>query len=162
MSAPPTEPTTNEPPPNEHWLDMMMRGEGAPPEHARSLKFDTTLKLTRWEEGAAFCDWTLLKEHCSPMGFAFGGYVGCVVDQAAVFAMSSIEGGFHLTQDMRLTYFRPMAPGDFKVEARIVNRSRTAAFVEVLVLTPEGKLCCKAALMNMLRERGDFTAIPQG
>ena len=101
MNEPPTEPT-----PNEHWLDMMMRGEGAPPEHARSLKFDTTLKLTRWEEGAAFCDWRLLQEHCSPMGFAFGGYVGCVVDQAAVFAMSSIEGGFHLTQDMRLTYFR--------------------------------------------------------
>lgn len=146
---------------DDHWLNMMMRGEGTPPAHVRSLKFDTTLKLTRWEEGAVFCDWTLLQEHCSPMGFAFGGYVGCVTDQAAVYAMSSIEGGFHLTQDMRLTYFRPMAPGAFKVEARIVNRSRAAAFVEVLVLTPDGKLCCKATLMNQIRDRATFAPPPQ-
>ncbi len=141
---------------------MMMRGVGEPPAHVRSLKFDTTLKLTRWEAGAVFCDWHLLKEHCSPMGFAFGGYVGCVVDQAAVFAMASIEGGTHLTQDMRLTYFRPMAPGDFKVEARVVNRSRAAAFVEVQVLTPEGKLCCKATLMNQIRDRAEFAALRPG
>lgn len=144
---------------DEHWLDRMMRGEDEPPAHVRSLKFDTTLKLTRWAPGAVFCDWRLLQEHCSPMGFAFGGYVGCVVDQAAVYAMASIEGGTHLTQDMRLTYFRPMAPGDFRIEARVVNRSRAAAFVEVLVLMPEGKLCCKATLMNQIRDRAEFAAL---
>ena len=137
---------------SKHWLDMMIRGEGEPPEHVRALKFDRTLRLTRWEDGAVFCDWTLLKEHCTPLGFVFGGYLGCVVDQVAVFAMSTMPGeGFHLTQDMRIAYFRPMAPGDFRVEGAIVNRSRASAFVEVSVLTPAGKLCCKATLRTQLR-----------
>ena len=40
-----------------------------------------------------------------------------------------------------------------------MNRSRASAYVEVSVLATAGKLCCKATLLNLLRERGDFAPI---
>ena len=141
---------------NENWLDKMMRGEGDMPPHIRSLKLHT-LRLQHWEEGATHCTWTLLPEHCTGMGFAFGGYLGCVADAVAVFTFATLPGDWtewtHVTQDMRLVYFRPMPVGDYTVAGRLVNRTRTSAFIEVDVTNADGKLCCRATLLEQLRPR---------
>jgi uncharacterized protein (TIGR00369 family) len=148
---------------SDHWLDQLMRGEaGEPPAHIRAFKFDTTLKVLRWAPGEVDCAWTLQPEHCTPLGFAFGGFLACVVDQVSVFTMESeaVDGMVHLTQDLRLTYFRPMRAGvTFKVEGRRLNRSRTGAAIEIGVRDPAGKLCCKALMLETLRPLSEFPAL---
>lgn len=140
-----------------NWLDDMMAGRGEPPPHIRSLKLDT-LTLVKWEEGAVDCTWALLPEHCTGMGFAFGGYLACVVDAVAVFTMATLPGDWvewtHVTQDMRLTYFRPMPAGDgYTVEGRIVNRTKSSAFIEITVRTPDGKLAVKSSMIEQIRAK---------
>lgn len=143
-----------------NWLDAMIAGRSEPPVHVRALKMDETLRLVRYEPGAAFCDWRLLPDYCQPMGIAFGGYLGCVVDQVSVFTVSSLgmEDMLHLTQDLRISYFRPMPAGDYRIEGRIINRTKSSVFVEITIQDLTGRLCAKASMMEMLRSRAEFEA----
>jgi uncharacterized protein (TIGR00369 family) len=150
---------------NQHWLDQLMANEAGPaPPHVRAFKFDEGLKLVRWSEGEVDCDWTLHTDHCSPLGYAFGGFLACVADQVSIFTMESLSptDTVHLTQDIRLSFFRPMAAGvTYRVEGRAVNRSKAMVFVEVCVRDPAGKLCCKVTLIEQIRPRQDFMALQQ-
>ena len=90
------------------------------------------------------------------LGSVQGGFVAVMLDDTmAMGALSKIGGGFVLpTLDMNLAYLRaaPMGEEVF-VEGWLVRRGRTVAFLGGQLLDGQERICTKASITCMVRER---------
>lgn len=90
------------------------------------------------------------------MGSIQGGYCAVILDDTmAMGALAKIGGGYALpTLDMNLAYLRAAPMGEQVVaEGWLVRRGRTVAFLEGQLLDAEGRICTKASITCMVRER---------
>ncbi len=85
-----------------------------------------------------------------------GGYCAVMLDDTmAMGALAKMGGGFTLpTLDMNLGYLRA-APMDEQLvcEGWLLRRGRTVAFLEGQLLDAKGRICTKASITCMVRER---------
>ena len=85
-----------------------------------------------------------------------GGYCGVMLDDTmAMGALANMGGGYTLpTLDMNLGYLRAAPMGEeLIVEGWLVRRGRTVAFLEGQLLDAKGRICTKASITCMVRER---------
>jgi uncharacterized protein (TIGR00369 family) len=103
-------------------------------------------ELTRFEEGLVEMRLTLKPEHLQQHGFAHGGVVSYLADNAMTYAGGSALGNV-LTQEIKVNYIRP-AVGDALIARAVVvssGRSQAVCRCDVFAVTGgEEKLCAAA------------------
>ena len=90
------------------------------------------------------------------MGSIQGGYCAVMLDDTmAMGALAKMGGGFVVpTLDMNLAYLRAAPMGEEVIcEGWLVRRGRTVAFMEGQLLDSQGRICTKASITAMVRER---------
>ncbi|MGB3625102.1 MAG: PaaI family thioesterase [Henriciella sp.] len=115
------------------------------------------IKPERWlkhvEPGHVRFVWPNEGGHDIQPGRAFGGWVGALSDHVVSICMFSAlkEGEAFTTQDLQIKFFRPVAPGDITIEARVINRSRSTGYVEAEWKDADGKLLVKVLAWKAIR-----------
>jgi uncharacterized protein (TIGR00369 family) len=84
--------------------------------------------LTRFEDGVAELSVAFRPELTQQFGFAHGGVLLYLADNAVTFAAGSVLGPSLLTASLAISYLRP-ARGDLRAIATVVGRTRRQAVV---------------------------------
>lgn len=103
-------------------------------------------ELVRFEQGLAELRLTLKPEHMQQHGFAHGGIVAYLADNALTYAGGSVLGNV-LTLEMKLNYTRPAVGEALIARASVVSSGRSQAVCrcDVFVVSQgEEKLCAAA------------------
>ncbi|MEL6569701.1 MAG: PaaI family thioesterase [Pseudomonadota bacterium] len=82
----------------------------------------------------------------NPTGAVQGGFISAMLDEAMSTCVI-IDSNVTMTAptlEMKTSYFSRLMPGKAFVDARIIKRGRSAAFMEADCLDPEGKLVARA------------------
>jgi len=115
-------------------------------------------RLTGWEWGKLTLAWEIDDRFLMPDGVMFGGHVAAVADHVAgLVAMTVLEANDDRFRTSRLetTFFRPIMKPQARIEARVVNASKSLLHVEADFLSPEGKLAARIAATQMKRKEGN-------
>ncbi len=102
--------------------------------------------IRSWEPGKICADWEVPGTLTNLRGELFGGYFGVLADIVLSFtAMTVVDDSERFkTNDLQITYFRPALEGAIRIEAEVVNRSRSLIHCEALIARTDGKLIAKA------------------
>ncbi|MEM7766924.1 MAG: PaaI family thioesterase [Pseudomonadota bacterium] len=86
-------------------------------------------------------------------GRAFGGWIGALSDHVVSFCMMSAldEGEYFTTQDLQIKLFRPVGGPVVRIEADLVNRSKTTGYIEARWILESGKLAVKVLAWKAIR-----------
>ncbi len=103
-------------------------------------------ELTRFEEGEADLRLTLRPEHLQQHGFAHGGVVAYLADNALTYAGGSVLGNV-LTLEMKINYTRPATGEALIARARVVSFGRNQAVCrcDVFAVSDSVEKLCAAA-----------------
>lgn len=85
-------------------------------------------------------------DFANPTGAVQGGFVSAMLDEA-MSTCCIIASNVTMTAptlEMKISFFRPLFPGDAQVHARIIKWGKSAAFMEAEAFDPEGRLVAKA------------------
>lgn len=116
-----------------------------------------TFRLAEWEWGRLTIAWEIDDRFVMPDGVMFGGHVAAVADHiAGLAAMTVLEANEDRFRTSRLetTFFRPIMKPRARIDARVVNISKSLIHVEADFLNPEGKLAARLAAVQMKRKEG--------
>lgn len=83
----------------------------------------------------------------NPTGAVQGGFIAAMLDEAMSTCVI-IDSNVTMTAptlEMKVSYLSRLMPGPAHVEARILKRGRSAAFMEADCFDPEGKLVARAS-----------------
>ena len=103
-----------------------------------------------WSPGRVWCDWEVDGRFANASGVLFGGYLSAIFDDTGVSASETLigEGEAAVTQDLRVTFFRPAQVGErLRLEAEVINASRRTHHVEAKIARPDGKLIAAATVL---------------
>ena len=106
-----------------------------------------------WSPGRVWCEWTVEARFANGRGVLFGGYLSAVLDDLGVSASDTLVGDDEtgVTQDLRVTYFRPGKVGErLRLEAEVVNASARTHHVEAKAARSDGKLVAAATVVVAL------------
>ncbi len=104
-------------------------------------------ELVRFEQGIVELRLPLKPEHLQQHGFAHGGIVAYMADNALTYAGGGTVLGNVLTLEMKLNYIRPAVGEALVARASVISSGRTQAVCrcEVFAVTEgEEKLCAAA------------------
>lgn len=113
-----------------------------------------TFRLSDWRWGGVSMVWEIDDRFLMPDGVMFGGHVAAVADHVAgLVAMTVLEADEDRFRTSRLEtiFFRPIMKPQARIEARVVNASKSLIHVEADFLSPEGKLAARVAATQMKR-----------
>jgi acyl-CoA thioesterase len=90
------------------------------------------LRRRRMADGEATVELTIGPDHLNPYGVAHGAVVYALVDTAMGAALvSRLEPGERCaTVEVKIQYLAPVAAGDLRAEARLVERTRRLGVLE--------------------------------
>ena len=106
-----------------------------------------------WSRGRVWCEWTVDSRFANARAILFGGYLSAMLDDLGVSASDTLvaDDQANVTQDLRVTFFRPAKVGEhLRLEAEVVNASARAHHVEARVARPDGKLIATATIVVAL------------
>lgn len=114
-------------------------------------------RLTSWRWGALEMEWEIDDRFIMPDGVMFGGHIAAVADHVAgLVAMTVLENENDRFRTSRLetTFFRPLMRPRARIEARVVNASKSLIHVEGDIFNAEGKLAARIDAAQMRRTEG--------
>ncbi len=114
-------------------------------------------ELTRFENGVAELRLELKPEHLQQHGFAHGGIVSYLADNALTYAGGSVLGSV-LTQEMKINYTRP-AVGEALIARAIVvssGRSQAVCRCDVFAVSQGKEKLCAAAQGTIVPVKKDL------
>ena len=123
--------------------------EKAPP-HVAALNLYAG-RLTEVGDGHIVYEWDVNPDYMNPVA-VFGGYLATLADQTCSFALMtqlSDDKNF-TTSDLQMHFFRPVTKGTIHCEGRVLNMSKSQAYVEATFTNDEGKLVLKARAVERL------------
>ena len=86
-------------------------------------------------------------QHCTvPDGYVQGGLLGALADGGQWLAIATTQETIEpwVTLDLHIRFVRPIKGGEtIEIESRVLNRSKTSAFVETAFTRVDGKLAAK-------------------
>ncbi len=103
-------------------------------------------KLTRFEKGQAELRLDLNPDHLQQHGFAHGGVVSYLADNALTYAGGSVLGNV-LTSEMKINYTRPAKGEVLIARAHVISSGKSQAVCRCdvfVVLDGQEKLCAAA------------------
>ncbi|WP_070886538.1 PaaI family thioesterase [Pseudomonas argentinensis] len=131
-------------------LRALIRGEIAPSSIAQTMG----LTAVDVEPGRIVLEARPDERHLNPAGAVHGGFAATCLDGAAALALfSTLEvTAAHSTVDLNVKYVRPLNAGEtYHVQGWVVERTRSLAICDALLLNSAGKLCAKATTTFVIR-----------
>jgi uncharacterized protein (TIGR00369 family) len=124
-------------------IQMILRGELAPPPIARLIGFE----LTSIEPGHAVVELEAHERHANPMGTLHGGVLCDIADAAMGMAYaSSLEAGETFTTlELKINFLRPVWTGKLVADGRVVKGGRTVGLVECTITDDRDRLIARAS-----------------
>jgi uncharacterized protein (TIGR00369 family) len=127
------------------YLEMIMRGDVAPPPIARLLEMD----VVEIGEGRATFEGTPGEQHYNPIGVVHGGYVTTLLDSAMGCAVETLQsaGTGYTTLELKVNFTRPLTvdTGRVLAEGVVVHAGSRVATAEArLISASTGKLLAHA------------------
>jgi uncharacterized protein (TIGR00369 family) len=104
-------------------------------------------EVTAFSSGHAVLELPLRAELLQQNGFAHGGVLSYLADNALTFAGGSVLGTAVVTSEFKINYLRPATGDRLRVEAVVLHAGRSQAVVrcEIFALRGEEPLLCAAA-----------------
>ncbi len=112
-------------------------------------------ELSRMDEGQVVMELPLRRDHMQQHGFAHGGVVSYLADNALTYAGGTVLGDV-LTLEMKINYTRPAIGDRLIARAEVISSGRTQAVCQCRVFAVNAgteKLCAVA--------QGTIVAIPK-
>ena len=122
-------------------LAAVTSGEGAPP-----CAITLGAELLSIEPGRVRLRFDAREEFCNGMGNVQGGFLAAMLDDAMGPALFTLldEGQFAPTLEMKVSFLRPAQPGPIVGEGRVVQRTRTVAFLDGTLMSEDGAIIATA------------------
>ncbi|MEX0644386.1 MAG: PaaI family thioesterase [Parvularculaceae bacterium] len=115
------------------------------------------LKLNSWSWGRLAMLWTIDDRWVMPDGVMFGGHVASVGDHVAgLISMTVLDdpADRFRTSHLETNFFRPIMKPSSRIEARVVNVSKSLIHVEADFLNAEEKLAVRMSAVQVRRKAG--------
>lgn len=142
-----SEPTAPEDPPHLSDAEMLARFQNS---KKRPPCSDTLgMRLTQVDQAARRIrmDFEVPESFANPTGAVQGGFIAAMLDEAMSTCVI-IDSNVTMTAptlEMKISYLKRLMPGPAYVEARILKRGRSAAFMEADCFNPDGDLIARAS-----------------
>jgi uncharacterized protein (TIGR00369 family) len=108
--------------------------------------------LTSWEWGRVSMDWEIDDRFVMPDGVMFGGHVASVADHVtglvSMTVLTENDDRFR-TSRLETNFFRPIMKPKARIEARIVNVSRSLIHAEADFSNDAGKLAARISAVQV-------------
>jgi acyl-CoA thioesterase len=112
------------------------------------IGWDAEAKILR----AAF---TVRREYCHTNGtIAQGGFITAWLDAAMAHAVIHDTGHTQtvFSLEIKVSFYEKVAPGNGRVEGRVIRRGKRVAFLEAALYNSAGKLAAEATSTGLLAE----------
>ncbi len=99
------------------------------------------IRPERFDEGAATFGLTVRDDHLNPYGVVHGGVVYSLVDTAMGAALHTrlAQGERCATIEIKINYLAPVAEGELRAEAHLVERTKRIGVLEARVRVAGGE-----------------------
>ena len=103
-------------------------------------------ELLNWQRGQVRAKWQVNADYLNSRGALFGGYYGVLADMVLAFsAMTVLEDNEHYTtQDLQLSFFKPVFSGTVYFTAQVVTRTRSRVYCDCRFLDEQGAVLALA------------------
>ncbi|OHD69607.1 MAG: hypothetical protein A2W19_00960 [Spirochaetes bacterium RBG_16_49_21] len=93
-------------------------------------------------------------EHSNIYGNAHGGALASLADSTCGLSLVTAlnEGEYTVTQNLYVTYTRPVPPGILTTRGRIIHRGKTTALLEADIFNESGELVAHALTNHAIRK----------
>jgi len=113
--------------------------------------------VTGWDPerkvlSAAF---TVRREYCHTNGtIAQGGFITAWLDAAMAHAVmhETDHKQTVFSLEIKVSFYEKVAPGEGRVDARVIRRGKRVAFLEASLYNPQGKLAAEATSTGILAD----------
>jgi uncharacterized protein (TIGR00369 family) len=124
-------------------IQMVMRGEVAPPPVAQLIGFT----LTDAAPGRAVIEFEAAPLHANPMGTLHGGVLCDIADAAMgiAYAATLEEGETFTTLELKINFLKPVWTGKLTARGRVVKGGRTVGLVECDIVDDKDRLVARAS-----------------
>ncbi|MBI1366104.1 MAG: hypothetical protein GC153_09145 [Alphaproteobacteria bacterium] len=115
------------------------------------------IRLIAWEWGRLSMVWNIDDRFVMPDGVMFGGHVAAVADHVAgLVTMSVLADSSERFRTSRLetNFFRPVMKPTARIEARVVNISKSLIHAEADFFNADDKLAVRIAAAQVRRAAG--------
>lgn len=104
-------------------------------------------ELLSWQRGEVRARWQVNPDYLNSRGALFGGYYGVLADMVLAFAaMTVLEDNEHYTtQDLKLSFFKPVFSGTVYLTAQVVTRTRSRVYCDCRFLDEQGAVLALAS-----------------
>jgi uncharacterized protein (TIGR00369 family) len=136
-------------------LAALNEGRGQPPQMIRTLKLDIWAgRMDSFGEGFLNVHWDVDPLYANPDGSIYGGWISAMADNLLYLVSSTVfkEGENASTSDLQLIFMRPIKQGRIRIEARVVERSRSAILCDCSFFLPDGRLAARATAQQAVFE----------
>jgi uncharacterized protein (TIGR00369 family) len=110
-------------------------------------------RLLHWEPGSARASWRLDPKYLNSRGQLFGGYYAVLADFALAYAAMTVleQDEEYITQDLALSFFKPMASGTLYFAAEVLTRTRSRVCVHCRVVDDSDTILAHASATQHVR-----------
>lgn len=136
-------------------LEALNAGRDTPPQMIRTLKLDIWAgKFTQIAQGSIAVFWDVDPAYANPDGSIYGGWISAMADNLLYLAATTVmaERENASTSDLQLIFMRPIKEGRIRIEAKVVERSRSTILCDCLFYLPDGRLAVRATAQQSVFE----------
>jgi uncharacterized protein (TIGR00369 family) len=139
-------------------LAALNEGRGQPPQMIRTLKLDIWAgRMDSFGEGFLNVHWDTDPAYANPDGSIYGGWIAAMADNLLYLVATTVmkDAESASTSDLQLIFMRPIKQGRIRIEAKVVERSRSAILCDCSFFLPDGRLAARATAQQAVFERKD-------
>lgn len=113
-------------------------------------------RLQRWEPGQVEASWECSANYLNSRGVLFGGYYAVLADAVLAFASMTVldDDEIYSTQDLQLSYFKPVSRGSILIPANVVTRTRSRVYTECRFIDSDGAVLAVASAAQHVKRMG--------
>ena len=110
-------------------------------------------RLMHWQPGRAKASWQLDTRYLNSRGQLFGGYYAVLADFALAYAAMTVleQDEEYVTQDLAVSYYKPIAGGTLFFDAEVLTRTRSRVCVQCRVLDESEAILALASATQHIR-----------
>ena len=112
--------------------------------------------LLRWEPNKVEASWECSPDYLNSRGVLFGGYYAVLADAVLAFASMTVldNDEVYSTQDLQLSFFKPVSRGIISIPAEVVTRTRSRVYTECRFIDAAGAVLAVASAAQHTKRVG--------
>lgn len=110
-------------------------------------------QLISWQPGSVQAQWQVQPAYMNSRGVLFGGYYAVLADVVLAFASMTVmrQDEHYSTQDLNVSFFKPVSEGRLYLTAEVVTRTRSRIYTECRFLDAQDKVLAVASAAQHVR-----------